>query len=294
MSTTIPLRLLAIASVSVVAACSSTGSDKGDYVAYDTSTGEPIELDTLCDDLARYDVVFLGEEHDNDAGHRLQLRTLTRLAELRGGVVLSMEQFEADVQGQLDLYMQGGISEREFLETSRPWGNYWKHYKPLIDFAKEHDYPVIAANIPRPLASRVSREGVEAIDGERYAPWHVWLDDPEYFELFAEIMMWDLEKDAENPRLLRGFASQCVKDEKMAESIANVLAGAVDEAPLVVHVCGIFHSDKHQGTVSRLARRRPDLSIAVVAMDSDFKLTQGLSEDERSRGEALWRVKSQP
>lgn len=204
-----------------------------------------------------------------------------------------MEQFEADVQGPLDMYLLGAIDEAEFLEYSRPWGNYPEHYKPLVEFAKERGYPVIAANIPRPLARRVSRGGLETIGGESYAPWHVWVDEPEYYALFARAMGRP-EADASDVGLQRWFAAQCVKDEKMAESIAGVLAGIEGPRPLVVHVCGKFHSDKHLGTVSRLARRRPELDIAVVSMKSDSKLRRDLSDDERSRGESMWLVKPQP
>lgn len=277
----------------LLAACSSVGTRGGDYMIYDTRSGESIELDALCEELAQYDVVFLGEEHDNDAGHRLQLWTLTRLAELRGELVLSMEQFEADVQHRVDLYMQDAISEHEFLATSRPWGNYVEHYKPLVEFAKQHGFPVIAANIPRPLARRVSREGLASVGGEHLTPWHVWLDEPAYLELFARAM-GRAQVDPEDSGLQRWFAAQCIKDEKMAQSIAEVIASAGDEAPLIVHVCGKFHSDKHLATVSRLARRRPELSIAVVSMNSDSKLRRELSEDERTLGEALWLVRPQP
>lgn len=285
--------LSALLSLLFLSACQTAGTRGGDYVVYDTASGEPQELSALCERLAEYDVVFLGEEHDNDAGHRLQLWTLTRLAELRPNLVLSMEQFEADVQGQLDLYLQDAISEQEFLDTSRPWGNYPEHYRPLVELAKTHHYPVIAANIPRPLASRVSRGGVHVIGGERLSPWLVWVEEPEYLERFAEAMGRD-EVDPEDVGLQRWFAAQCVKDEKMAESLAEAVAAGGTERPLIVHICGKFHSDYHLGTVSRLQRRRPGLAIAVVSMKSDERLSRPLSEDERRRGEALWLVRPQP
>jgi uncharacterized iron-regulated protein len=293
----LPMKLSPLAhglvSLLLLTACQSTGTRGGDYVVYDTASGEHEELSVLCERLADYDVVFLGEEHDNDAGHRLQLWTLSRLAELRPNLLLSMEQFEADVQGQLDRYLRDEISEEEFLRTSRPWGNYAEHYRPLVELAKERGYPVIAANIPRPLASRVSRGGVDVIGGDRLSPWLVWVEEDQYLERFARAMGRD-EVDHEDVGLQRWFAAQCVKDEKMAESIAEAIASAAPERPLVVHICGKFHSDYHLGTVSRLQRRKPQLAIAVVSMESDERLSRTLNEDERRRGEALWLVRPQP
>jgi uncharacterized iron-regulated protein len=63
---------------------------------------------------------------------------------------------------------------------------------------------------------------------------------------------------------------------------------------LVVHLCGKFHSDKHLGSVSRLARHKPELSLAVVSMNSDKRIRRALSADELSRGDFVWLVRPQP
>ena len=53
----------------------------------------------------------------------------------------------------------------------------------------------------------------------------------------------------------------------MAESIVDHLANS-DGEPLVVHICGKFHSDSRLGTVARVAERDPSLRIGVVTMES--------------------------
>jgi uncharacterized iron-regulated protein len=292
MSTPTPFVRLALVSL-LFTACSSVGLRGAGYMTYDTKSGRSVELGSLCDELARHDVVFLGEEHDNDVGHRLQLWTLTRLFELRPGLVLSMEQFEADVQELLDRYLAGKIGEEEFLATSRPWGNYAEHYRPMVEFARRHGIPVIAANIPRPLARRVAYGGLERIGGENFGPWDAWTDEPEYLDLFAEAMGRHGQENRDEG-LKRWFAAQCSKDEKMAESIAAVFDRENGERPLVVHLCGKFHSDKHLGSVSRLARHKPELSLAVVSMNSDKRIRRALSADELSRGDFVWLVRPQP
>lgn len=287
-----PKRLVQAFGLLLLASCASPLRGGADHVVYDTSTGTATDLAAMCAELATYDVVFLGEEHDNDVGHRLQLETLERLFELRGEVVLAMEQFEADVQGPLDLYLAGAIDERTFLESSRPWGNYEEHYAPLVECARAHAAPVIAANIPRPLARRVSRQGLASVDGEVYAPWSVWTDEPRYLELFAQAMGRE-EVDPEDEGLALWFTAQCIKDDKMAQSLVEVAASEPTPRPLIVHICGKFHSDEHLGTASRLARRRPDLRIAVVSMSSRAPLDEAPSADELARGEFFWRVPRQ-
>jgi uncharacterized iron-regulated protein len=287
-------RLLPLIGIPLLfASCSGLGVRGADYRLYELPTGEEVELDQLVAKLATADVVFLGEEHDNDVGHDLQLWTIRQLHRARPDLIVSMEQFEADVQGQLNLFLGGAISEEEFLATSRPWPNYGPHYRPIVEFARERNLPVVAANIPRPLASQVAHRGLDSVGGKSFVPWFVWTDEPEYSDLFAAAMGQAHQGGERSEAQERWFAAQCIKDEMMAESIAGVLASGGEGPPLVVHLCGKFHSDYHLGTVSRLKRRRPDLKVAVVSMESDDSLWRDLSEDEKRLGEFLWVVRPQ-
>jgi len=60
------------------------------------------------------------------------------------------------------------------------------------------------------------------------------------------------------------FGSQCSKDDTMAESIARMRQAHPERS--IVHTNGSFHCDYRLGTVSRLASRRPDDKIIVVAI----------------------------
>jgi uncharacterized iron-regulated protein len=107
--------------------------------------------------LAKMDVVVLGEEHDSDGAHQLQLALIKELIEQNVNVAISMEMFERDVQGALNEYLAGRIDEEVFLAASRPWKNYSEHYKPIVELAREKKLPVIASNTPREIASLVSK-----------------------------------------------------------------------------------------------------------------------------------------
>lgn len=51
-------------------------------------------------------------------------------------LVLSLEMFEADNQSVLNEYLDGKITEDEFLAKSRPWPRYKTDYRQLVEFAK--------------------------------------------------------------------------------------------------------------------------------------------------------------
>ena len=111
------------------------------------------------------DVVFVGESHDDPIVHYLQREILEAAHARRGDrtVALSMEMFSRDVQYIVDEYLTDLVTESQFLDASAPWDNYASDYRPLVEFAREHDLDVIAANAPRRYANRVSRLGRESL-----------------------------------------------------------------------------------------------------------------------------------
>ena len=266
------------------------GAGTEEYLCINPADGQALSLDRAVALLAHHDVVFLGEQHDNDVGHRAQLDLTRGLLEHHGDLAISLEMFERDVQHLLDAYLAGDLSEEAFLVDARPWGNYAEHYRPAIELARERGLVVLAANVPRPLAARVAREGLMRVLPQPHTPRIALAPPGEYRERFNAVMSTHGGVDgfvSDNV-----FASQCIKDDAMAESIADALARP--DAPVVVHWCGRFHSDYGLGTVERLSWRRPDLRIAVVTMSPMEDLAAPLSDDERARADLVLRVPLQP
>ena len=131
----------------------------------DGRSGERVPVDQMLADLAKADVVFLGETHNDDTTHRFERFVYDSLLRHRDSkVVLAMEMFERDVQSHVDDYLAGRIDEATFLAAARPWGNYREAYRPLVEAAREASAPVVASNFPRPLRMRMMREGTDVLD----------------------------------------------------------------------------------------------------------------------------------
>jgi uncharacterized iron-regulated protein len=245
---------------------------------------------TPAERLATADVVVLGEHHDSPIVHQAHHQLLADLYSRHPQMMVSMEMFERDVQPLLDKYLAGECDEAAFLAGSRPWPNYAKDYRPVIEFCRTNKLPVIAANVPRPLASKVGKQGLESVVGDPNAARVVSAPDDEYFAAFKQQMSDnphgkkdekakdEKEKDekakAEDKAMAddmvrRFYEAQCLKDDTMAESIARALgeAKASGRNPLVVHFCGSFHSDYRRGTVERLQSRMPTARILVVSVE---------------------------
>ncbi|MAB89149.1 MAG: hypothetical protein CMJ90_06795 [Planctomycetes bacterium] len=257
---------------------------------FSTATGGKVELQVLVNDLAARDVVFLGEEHDNTAGHQMQLQILRALHKKRPDLVVSMEMFERDVQGVLDDYLRGRIAEEAFLEHCRPWGNYKKHYRAIVEYAKANGLDVIAANAPRRSARKVAQGGG---DLTAYVARKTSAVKDQYWELFKDAMK-EHPGEITEQGLTRMYEAQCMKDDTMAESIADYLQGRPHRKPLVVHLCGKFHSDYGLGTVVRLLHRRPLATVGVVTMVAAEEVEKQDLEDHADKGHFVLVVKAEP
>jgi uncharacterized iron-regulated protein len=238
---------------------------------YDTRKKQFIDFEAFVERLTTRDLVFVGEQHDDPATHRMELAILEGIARRRDSVVLALEMFERDVQPLLDRYTSGSVGEDSLLAGGRPWKNYATDYRPLVELARERKWRVIASNVPRPLASLVSRTGLAGLDtlpADRRATVARQLHCPEdnYYEKFVAAM-GDMGShgpgnggDDAKARMARMYQSQCVKDETMGESVA----AAWQSGRLIVHYNGAFHSDFGLGTAERARRRLDKPRIAVV------------------------------
>ena len=258
------------------------------------------DFESMLAELSYADVVLVGEQHDDPNTHRLELAILDGLARRRGNIILSLEMFERDVQRVLDDYLADRITEDEFLKASRPWPRYRTDYRPLVEFAKRRNWTVVAANVPRPLASAVSKAGLahlESVAAEERANVALDLRCPfdDYFDRFDETMNAHPMPGAEQQpagqkrqMTERFYFAQCVKDETMAESIAAAFRNAAQPRPLVVHFNGAFHSDYGWGTAARVERRLRRKKLAVVSMLPVTDLDRvAPSKDDRRLGRYL-------
>ncbi len=236
---------------------------------YDAHHKRFSDFESLAAAAAASDIVFLGEQHDDPGTHRMELALLEAVARRRQPVILSLEMFERDVQPALDAYLGGTLSEAAFLRESRPWPNYASDYRPLVEFARAHGWHVVAADIPRRLASGVVTGGLASITG-RTDSARAWAaadfqcePSGDYFKRFVAAMGSHPTGNGPILPMENMYRAQCVKDETMAESIAN--AWRDGRGALVIQYNGDFHSDFGEGTVARTRRRVPHARVVVIS-----------------------------
>ncbi|HZD19287.1 MAG TPA: ChaN family lipoprotein, partial [Burkholderiales bacterium] len=106
---------------------------------------------------ARARHVILGETHDNPEHHRLQRVVLDALAARGEKRLLAMEQFDTEYQAAIDAARAAGADAERIADAGhfdrRGWN--WPLYRPLVQFALEHGWPLVAANLSRAEARAV-------------------------------------------------------------------------------------------------------------------------------------------
>ena len=243
------------------------------------------DLNDAFDMLLEYNIVFFGEEHGSRMSHDAELSLLKGLAKRDPKIVLALEMFERDVQEILNDYLKGKISEKTFLRKSRPWPDYKRDYRPLIEFAKKKKIPVIAANIPRRAAAAVSMANAispEVVGEDRiYLPKRVHLRSKTYYKLFAASMeTMDHSAPMKGMAVDGLFKAQVLKDAVMAASLDPFLDRRI------FFCCGHFHSDFHLGIPYQLKKNHPKLKIAVMVT---ALATEGLAMRERAKiADFIW------
>ncbi len=158
-----------------------------------------------------------------------------------------MEMFERDVQPSLDNYLAGRSTEADFLAKSRPWPRYSSDYRPLVELAHASNWPVIASDVPRRLASLVSRRGLENKFSTRSAPLitpspransaaRTTTTSARFAQTMSEMPSHSGDSTKESAAekaatIERIYQAQCIKDETMGESVALAYAaGAATRA----------------------------------------------------------------
>jgi len=249
--------------------------------------GYTLELDSFFKELSEYDIIFIGEVHDLRECQEAELTILRGLSERESDLVLGLEMFERHVQDALDDYLAGVIPEETFLKLSHPWPDYQEGYRPLIEFAKARQLPVIAANVPRRAAAAVAEANevsahVLAGDG-RFVPDVIHYDSAEYYERFREMVAQMTSSAPMKSKNVDGlYKAQVVKDAVMAASLEPFLGRRI------LFCCGRFHCDYHLGIPYQVHMNHRELKIAVLTFAT---LLEELPMSERSRiGDYIWIV----
>lgn len=228
--------------------------------------GKQLSVEDVAQHFSTYDVIFFGEYHDNTWIHEQENEIFKALYKAKADLILSLEMFERDVQPYLDQYLRNQISEKDFLENSRPWKNYLEDYKPCIEFAKEKEIAVLGGNIPRYLAAEYAKSGtLDSIEEakKKYLPRKHILNYDDYYSAFVSYMKsGQVGMRLNDAQIERYYQAQCLKDDAMAESIVDGFRE--NQGKTILHLQGEFHGRNRLGVVEKVRLLNPNLRTGLI------------------------------
>lgn len=274
---------------------------------FDGSTGQRLDWISLTRRIAAADIILVGEQHDNEPGHRLEAALVDTVLRHTPRAAVALEMFERHEQGFVDAYLDGGIAATTLmtLTESENWGggkNTWMDwYQPIVDQVKERRSSgagLIAANAPRSFAKLARLEGFSALNqlppAERrlFTVPNLEVDDRAYRERFLATMSQHAtqakEANATAPTSAMSgkaesfFRAQQIWDATMADSVLH----AYRQHPKVLLVVGEFHVGFSGGTFVRVRYEAPKAKITTLSILRSDK-TETLANTDKDRADIV-------
>jgi len=267
-----------------------------------SATGRPASAQAVAEAIARSRVVSVGETHDQANDHLAQLEVLKSLAASPGDqVAVGFEMLNESLQGVLDDYASGKLSESEFLQKAdwqKEWGFPFSLYKPIFDFIRDHRLKALALNAPRKLVTKTARLGLEGLsieDGAMLPKDMALSQDPRYLE-FLKAAFGGHGSPASSLSLLampgvtweHYLQAMMIWNEVMAANAAAYLNANSDSALLVL--AGNGHVMYGSGIPFGIGRRAAGASQTTFYTEGSSNCPASLPERLSGMADFVWLV----
>lgn len=221
--------------------------------------------------LAKKQVVFVGETHDQLGHHLAQLEIIRGLHVIHDDLVIGVEFFQAPFQLALDAYIAGHTTEKELLKQTEyydRWRFDYRLYRPIMQYARENGIRLIALNVPSKISRKVARSGIESLSAAERAqiPQEIDRSDMAYRERLRSVFEAHSERGITPGDFDRFVDAQLIWDEGMAEKAAEFLRKYPGRHMVIL--AGSGHLLYGSGIPRRLLRRVPLDSAIVINADA--------------------------
>lgn len=191
-----------------------------------TDTASVVSRQQMIAELARAQVVYVGESHTNPSHHAIQLEVIRALAETTPDLVIGMEMFDHTYQAVLDRWIAGELDETEFLKQTHWYAN-WRFdyglYRDILEFAKEKGLRVVALNLPFQIPPKIRVGGIASLSesDRRHLPTIIDTTDADHRAYLEAI--FNLHAFHGRDTFDYFYEAQCTWEDTMAEAVAGNL-----------------------------------------------------------------------
>jgi len=253
--------------------------DSDSPLIIDVLMGEPVEMETMLDDLADARIIYLGEIHTIARHHKLQADILKSLKERGLKPALGMEMFSAEQQPALDRWLSG---KRDLNHLIRDLGKeHWtnlKDYESVLAAARDLGIPVIGLNAPDKLVRRLAREGLSGLSPEEKSSLPEDLEQINSLNDRLLRLRLRVHKAFEDKSLDNVVLAQSLRDATMGRAIVEFLNSPKGKDATMLVIAGTGHLNYGFGIPERV-KRKLDLPFRIILASESGELV--LSEEEK-------------
>lgn len=223
--------------------------------------------------LKRMQVIYLGERHDNDRHHEIQLEVLKHLIERGNKPIIAVELFTQEQTALIQRYfqMRGTAKDKDhddkgqretWLRKQMGWQDhqdeYWNNYFSIIEFARTHELTLIGTDLSRTLATRITSLPTEQLTAVERSFWK----DSGFVQSDYETMMKAEFTEGHcgwsNEKLLTGlYRAWLARNDAMSDAL--VLTHDEDPSRPIVMLLGGGHTEHGMAVLERVAAKRPGI-----------------------------------
>lgn len=239
------------------------------------------QTNSLAETLAQIQearVVLVGETHTRYDHHLVQLGILKQLHQASPKLALGVEWFQQPFQSHLDAFIAGEITEEEMLHQTdyfERWRFDYRLYRPIIQYAREQQIPIVALNASRELTSALSKSGFDDLSDElktQVPSSYDWSD-----KTYEDRLRTSFELHPDYPGKFEDFLrGQLTWDESMAERAAQYLQQNPGMRMLIL--AGSGHIAYGSGIPNRIKRRIDVKQFSILVSEDHMPMSDNIAD----------------
>lgn len=237
-----------------------------------------------------YEVILLGETHDNARHHQLQAMMIDYQVQQQRSPSIAFEMLDKNQQDVIEQFQQTHQQNnnktdqfaRAIAWQESGWPE-WSYYRPVFVQAIENNLPIIAANLDLTFIRSVIRQGEKALsDDMQDLVKKYQYDKPVKHALEQDILAAHCDMLPEKmlaPMLL----GQQVRDLSITQAILSALKERAAHG--VILIAGSGHTRKDFGVPFYLQKEAPEYNVISIAF---MEVQEGeFQADSYAKGWAL-------
>lgn len=226
------------------------------FAVKDNASDQNITYEALIEKLKSYDIIILGELHEDTNHHVAELSIVKDLAQF-GQIDVAFEMLSTDRQKFIDKARKNKANiQPEGLEKALHWQEewYWPDYKDLISYVFYSNNGFYAANLDENEMNQIYEgKKLKALSGKLSTTKELQKKLKDLINSFHA-----MSDEASNVFV----ELQMRKDRSMAQTVLKL------KNPAVL-VAGAFHASKDIGVPVHIKDLAPGKKVAVIALSPD-------------------------